>query len=89
MKKADVNGKSNTCGKLINEHRRAKGWTQEQLAAKFHTTFGRDMSNSAVSKIERGIQSVTEFELWGFAYIFAVPMEKLCEPLPIVNPLWE
>ncbi len=87
MKKAVVNGKNNVCGQRIREHRVAQGWSQEQLAAKFHTVFGREIGNSAISKIERGIQCVTDFELWGFAYIFKVRMEDLCKPLDIANPL--
>lgn len=89
MKKADVNGKSNVSGARIREYRKASGLTQAQLAAQFHSVFGRDMIHTTVSKIERGMQCVAEFELWGFAYIFNVPMDALCEPLPIVNPLRE
>ncbi len=87
MKKTSINGKSNICGKRIHELRKINGWTQGQLAARFHAVFGRDMRDSTVSKIERGIQNVTDFELWGFAYLFKVPMEQLCEPLAVVNPL--
>lgn len=49
-------------GKNIRRHRKARGYTQEQLAAKLQTT-GCDLSRGTLAKIEAGIRHLSLPEL--------------------------
>jgi len=69
-------------GQLIRAARKAKGWTQEQLAAEV------DLSRTSITNIERGRQKLFLDTLWTIAGRLGVPVTKLI-PEGVPSPLEE
>lgn len=76
MKIYDYNGKKNISGKRIQEARRKRGLTQENLAARMQVE-GVLLERDSVSRIEIGTRFVADYELLLFAQVLHVPVEWL------------
>ena len=75
MKIFDYDGKKNISGTRIREARKSQKLTQEALAAKLQTS-GVNLERDSLSRIEKGVRIVTDYELLVFAKILKV------------SPLW-
>jgi transcriptional regulator with XRE-family HTH domain len=64
-----------TFGRRVAEERVARGWTQEQLAARM-----RWGSPDYVSRIERGLQNLTIRSAARLARLLGVPLASLLDP---------
>ena len=69
-------GKKNLIGPKIRELRRAKGLSQEQMAAQLQL-LGMDSERGVVKRIENGSRFVTDLELCLLAEYFRVSVEEL------------
>lgn len=74
----------NLIGHRIKELRKAKGWTQVNLAAQFQLR-GWDMSHQTVAKIETGVKPVRDIEIVQLSLLFDVPITELFE-VPDLQP---
>lgn len=78
MKLYDYRGKCNMSGEHIREQREEMGLSQEGLAGKLQL-LGLEISQNAISRIERGLRVVPDYELKYFARVFNKPVEWFLE----------
>lgn len=71
----DYKGKKNICGSRIREARKKEGLTQNTLAAKLQVA-EINLERDSISRIEKGVRIVTDYELFVIARILKV------------SPLW-
>ena len=69
-------GKKNLIGHRVRELRRAKGLSQEQMAAQLQL-LGMDSERGVVKRIENGSRFVTDLELCLLAEYFQVSVAEL------------
>ena len=69
-------GKKNLIGPRVRELRRAKGLSQEQMAAQLQL-LGMDSERGVVKRIENGSRFVTDLELCLLAEYFQLSVEEL------------
>ena len=69
-------GKKNLIGPRVRELRRAKGLSQEQMAAQLQL-LGMDSERGVVKRIENGSRFVTDVELCLLAEYFQVSVAEL------------
>ena len=62
MKKIDYYGNKNIIGRRLETLRKEKGLSQEQLAAKMQT-MNVNIDQQMISRIERNLRIVTDYEL--------------------------
>ena len=74
MRLYQYQGRSNLAGRRIQQAREEAGLSQEQLAARMQL-LGIELGQNAVSRIERGLRVVPDFELKWFAVCFQKPVE--------------
>ena len=68
----------NVSGKKIKELRIKNKLTLSALSIKL-ALIGIDIPKQSLYKLETGDRVIKDFELYGFAHIFKVPMENLLE----------
>ncbi len=73
MKIYDYNGYANIVGKRIQEARKNKKITQDELAAKMQLR-NIIIGQKGISRIEKGERFVTDYELLNFAEILNVDL---------------
>lgn len=73
MKIYDYNGSANIVGKRIQEARKNKKITQDELAAKMQLR-NIIIGQKGISRIEKGERFVTDYELLNFAEILNVDL---------------
>lgn len=66
----------NAVGKIVQQLRYKRGWTQESLAAKCEVA-GCSMSRGTLAKIEAEIRSATDVEVFAIAAALQVPVTAL------------
>ncbi|MDD3194036.1 MAG: helix-turn-helix transcriptional regulator [Oscillospiraceae bacterium] len=71
MKKIEYGGNKNIIGRRLEKLRREKRMSQEQLAAKMQT-LNVNMDQQMVSRIERNLRIVTDYEMACFCRILHV-----------------
>lgn len=71
----------NASGPIIRRTRDARGWTQDQLAARLQLA-GLELDRVSVAKVESQIRSLLDFELIVFAEVLEVSVHEL---LPSYN----
>ncbi len=76
MKIYNYNGKANIIGKNIYNLRKKAGLSQEELAAKMQLN-SIELSQKAISRIEKQERFVTDYELMVFASVFGVEISDL------------
>ena len=76
MKIYNYNGKANIIGKNICNLRKKAGLSQEELAAKMQLN-NIELSQKAISRIEKQERFVTDYELMVFASVFGVEISDL------------
>lgn len=69
-------GKKNLIGARIRELRRAKGLSQEQMAAQLQL-LGMDSERGVVKRMENGTRFVTDLELCLLAEYFGISVSEL------------
>ena len=72
----------NASGPLIRKTRDARGWTQDELAAKLQLAGLLHFDRVAVAKVESQIRSLLDYELAVFAEVLEVEVAEL---LPSFN----
>ncbi len=75
MKIYNYQGKANLCGERVRQARQALGLSQEELASKVQLS-GVGLEQKALSRIERGLRVVADYELLQLARALEV------------SPLW-
>lgn len=73
---APSGGKMNLFGTRLQSMRCAKGWTQEQLAARLQKQ-GWDIDMATLARIEVGRRTLTDFELAFFLRILGAKWSTL------------
>lgn len=76
MKQITYNGNKNIVGKKVNEIRVGKGMSQCDLAAKMQT-FGVNIDQQMISKIEKNQRQVTDYEFACFCKCLNCSAEDL------------
>ena len=76
MKIYNYNGKANIIGKHIYNLSKKAGLSQEELAAKMQLN-SIELSQKAISRIEKQERFVTDYELLVFASVFGVEISDL------------
>ncbi|MBQ8198587.1 MAG: helix-turn-helix transcriptional regulator [Lachnospiraceae bacterium] len=76
MKIYDYNGKANIVGKRIYALRKKAHLSQEELAIKMQLN-NIELSQKAISRIEKQERFVTDYELMVFAMVFQVDIKDL------------
>jgi len=74
----------NASGPRIRKARDARGWTQEDLAAKLQLA-GLDFDRVTVAKVESQIRTLRDFELIVIAHALGVSMEDLAGGFDVVR----
>lgn len=69
-------GMNNLCGKKIAIIRKAKGWSQRELADKLQLS-GLDLDKNAIQRLEAGKRFVTDIELCALSKVLAVDVSDL------------
>lgn len=75
MKKIDYYGNKNIIGRRLETLRKEKGLSQEQLAAKMQT-MNVNIDQQMISRIERNLRIVTDYELACFCRVLGVTEKK-------------
>lgn len=78
MKIYDMDGQRNISGERIYRMRTRKHITQAELAARVQTT-GVILEQDAISRIERGIRMVQDYELRALASVLGVSADWLMQ----------
>lgn len=78
MKIYNYNGKANIVGKNIYYLRKKAGLSQEELAAKMQLN-NIELSQKAISRIEKQERFVTDYELMIFAAVLGITIADLYE----------
>ena len=78
MKKIDYYGKKNIIGRRLETLRKEKGLSQEQLAAKMQT-MNVNIDQQMISRIERNLRIVTDYELACFCRVLGVTEKSMLE----------
>jgi transcriptional regulator with XRE-family HTH domain len=71
----------NLCGKRVMEYRKARGWSQTELAIQIESAGGK-ISRDAIAKIETGRRCVTDFEILQISQALVVKIEGLIPSAP-------
>ncbi len=66
----------NLCGKKVMHYRKARGWSQTELAANLATA-DENIGRDAIAKIETGRRCVTDIELVKIAEVLGLKTEGL------------
>jgi len=80
LKKLAYNDQKNVIYQQLKKARLAAGISQGQLAAKMQT-FGINIDQQMISKIERNQRIVTDYELASFCIIFGMEEKDLLKEL--------
>ena len=78
MKKIDYDGSKNIIGSRLETLRREKGLSQAQLAARMQT-MNVNIDQQMISRIERNLRIVTDYELVCFSRVLGVEEKSLLE----------
>lgn len=78
MKKVEFEGNKNIISKKLKEVRCPKGISQQELAAKLQI-MNINIDQQMVSKIEKNMRQVTDYELFAISKCFGVKPEDLAE----------
>ena len=78
MKKIDYYGNKNIIGRRLETLRKEKGLSQEQLAAKMQT-MNVNIDQQMISRIERNLRIVTDYELACFCRVLGVAEKSMLE----------
>ena len=78
MKKIDYYGNKNIIGRRLETLRKEKGLSQEQLAAKMQT-MNVNIDQQMISRIERNLRIVTDYELACFCRVLGVTEISMLE----------
>jgi transcriptional regulator with XRE-family HTH domain len=78
MKIYDMDGQRNISGERIYRMRTRKHITQAELAARVQTT-GVILEQDAISRIERGLRMVQDYELRALALVLGVSADWLMQ----------
>ena len=78
MKKIDYDGSKNIIGSRLETLRREKGLSQAQLAARMQT-MNVNIDQQMISRIERSLRIVTDYELVCFSRVLGVEEKSLLE----------
>ena len=70
------NNQLNVTSKKIRELRIKNNLSLSELSTKL-ALVGIDISKPSLHKLEKGTRIVKDFELYGLAYVFKVPVEEL------------
>jgi transcriptional regulator with XRE-family HTH domain len=73
--------KSNIVGPKVRELRKARGWTQDQLAARMQIA-GSEMTREVLANIETQRSGVDDMEIQQFAHVLRVDYRDLFPPWP-------
>ena len=76
MKIYDYDGKKNICGDRVRSARKAKGLSQEELAARLQVE-GVNIERDSISRIEIGTRFVADFELRVLSDVLGVSVNYL------------
>lgn len=76
MKIYDYNGKANIIGEKIYNLRKKAGLSQEELAIKMQLN-NIELSQKAISRIEKQERFVTDYELMIFAHVLDIEISEL------------
>ena len=78
MKILTFNEKHNITGKILQELRKQKGLSQDQVAAQMQTA-GIQINQKAISRIESGDRVIADYELLRLSEILDIPVNRLLE----------
>lgn len=78
IKKIDYYGNKNIIGRRLETLRKEKGLSQEQLAAKMQT-MNVNIDQQMISRIERNLRIVTDYELACFCRVLGVTEKSMLE----------
>lgn len=78
MKKIQFDGNNNIISKALKIYRVKNNLSQTQLAAKMQT-FGVNIDQQMISKIEHNTRIVTDYELVLFCRALGIGMEEMLE----------
>ena len=78
MKKVEFEGNKNIISKKLKEVRCAKGISQQELAAKLQI-MNINIDQQMISKIEKNMRQVTDYELLAICKCLNVKAEELSE----------
>ncbi len=78
MKILTFNEKHNITGKRIQQLRKQKGLTQDQVAAQMQIA-GIQINQKAISRIESGDRVIADYELLRLSEILDTPVNRLLE----------
>lgn len=73
-----VDGTNNLCGKRVAAYRKARGWSQRQLADRLQLC-GLDIDKNAVQRIEAGKRFVIDIELAALSKVLNCTYTDLLE----------
>ena len=76
MKKIEYDGNKNIIGSRLETLRRERGLSQGQLAAKMQT-MNVNIDQQMISRIERNLRIVTDYELVCFSRVLGVEEKSL------------
>ena len=71
----------NACGKRVREYRKARGWSQTDLANQIEAVGGK-IARDAIAKIETGRRCVTDIEVMLISQALVVKTEGLLPSAP-------
>ncbi len=78
MKKVEFEGNKNVISKKLKEVRCTKGISQQELAAKLQI-MNINIDQQMISKIEKNMRQVTDYELLAISKCLGVKPEELSE----------
>ncbi len=67
-----VNAINVALGRKVSDFRKAKGWSQAELAAQFGDALGRPMDATTITRLEQGKRPVPVHELIELSHLFGV-----------------
>lgn len=79
-----MNERRNISGRRLSKLRSLKGYTQIQLAARVQF-YGSDLDREKISKMEAGIRSIDDRDLWHLSLALEVSVQAFFEELKPVS----
>ena len=76
LKIYNYDGKKNICGEKVREIRKKNDITQDELAARLQVE-GVNIERDSISRLEKGIRFVADYELVILAKVLGVTIEEL------------
>lgn len=76
FKNKSADGRRNLCGPKVKTLRKARKWSQRELADQLQL-HNIDVGKNAVQQIESGERFVTDIELKGIAVVFEISLDDL------------